>query len=332
MIRSITGNGAGNGPYMVIHDGFSGISSWQGFLPNSDRIVLDTHPYFAFDGQPNTQPLSDYATMPCNAWAPGINASQLNFGVTVAGEFSSAVNDCGLWVRGVGGHAAYGGNCSVWQDASQWNSSVISGLRQFVESSMDSLQNYFFWTWKIGNSSISNTVESPLWSYQLGLQVGIIPTDPREAYGACSSLGVDSGSPFLGTYSSWQTGGAGAGTIAPMLSSEFPWPPMTMAGVVPSDQVSLLPTYTNTAPIETLSMPTYTFSAQGHVSTVSAGDGWLNPQDTQPGVTAVAGCTYPDPWDATDAPLPTAVCTGPAAKRRTAFDSVITPPPPREFL
>ncbi|KAF8525997.1 glycoside hydrolase family 5 protein [Hysterangium stoloniferum] len=324
MMRSITGDGAGHGPYLVIHDAFGGLSSWQGFLPNSDRIALDTHPYVAFDGQPNTQPLSDFATIPCNGWAPGINSSQLNFGVTVAGEFSNAVNDCGLWIRGVGGQPTYPDDCSVWQDASKWDSSVVSGLKQFMTSSMDSLQNYFFWTWKIGNSSISNKVESPLWSYQLGLQVGVIPTDPREAYGACSSLGVDSGSPFRGTYSAWQTGGAGAGTIAPSLSSEFPWPPASIAGV---EAVSLLPTYTNTGPIETLPMPTFTFSAQGQVSTVSAGSGWLNPQDTQPGVTPVAGCTYPDPWDATDAPLPTAACTGRAAKKRTAFDSAITPAP-----
>ncbi|HEV7736311.1 MAG TPA: hypothetical protein VGO47_02920 [Chlamydiales bacterium] len=108
MVRSITGVGAGKGPYIVIHDGFNGISSWQvmhdtlsyneiiilpraDFLPNSDRIVLDTHPYFAFSGDPNTDPLSSYETRPCNAWAEGINGSQVQFGVTVAGEFSNAV-------------------------------------------------------------------------------------------------------------------------------------------------------------------------------------------------------------------------------------------------
>ena len=40
MIRSITGIGEGKGPYISIHDGFIGISKWEGFLPNSDRIIL----------------------------------------------------------------------------------------------------------------------------------------------------------------------------------------------------------------------------------------------------------------------------------------------------
>src|SRR5258705_12091636 len=53
----VTGLGAGHGPYIVIHDGFSGLSNWAGFLSGSDRMVLDTHPYFAFDGSPNTAPL-----------------------------------------------------------------------------------------------------------------------------------------------------------------------------------------------------------------------------------------------------------------------------------
>ncbi|KAF8589506.1 glycoside hydrolase family 5 protein [Ramaria rubella] len=334
MIRSITGVGAGKGPYISIHDGFQGVSSWADFLPGSDRILLDTHPYFAFDGSPNTQPLSVFDTMPCNSWAKGMNDSQDAFGVTVAGEFSNAVNDCGLWVRGVGGPAAYGGNCSIWEDASAWNDTVVAGLKQFALSSMDSLQNYFFWTWKIGNSSLTNTVQAPLWSYQLGLQVGIIPTDPREAYGACDSLGVQADEPFLGTYSSWQTGGSGAGTIQAAVSSQFGvWPPPTMAGITPTNQVALLPTYTNTAPIETLPMPTYSFTTNGKTSTISEGNGWVDNQDTLGGVTTVAGCTYPDAWNAASGvALPTAACVGPAAMKRDALEPLITSPPIRDFL
>lgn len=43
MIRGITGLGAGNGPFISIHDGFVGLDSWAGFLPGSDRINIDTH-------------------------------------------------------------------------------------------------------------------------------------------------------------------------------------------------------------------------------------------------------------------------------------------------
>ena len=49
-----------------------------------------------------------------------------------------------------------------------------TGIRNFVMSQMDamSLPGYFFWTWKVGNSSITGKVEAPFWSYQLGLQNG----------------------------------------------------------------------------------------------------------------------------------------------------------------
>lgn len=82
MIRSITGYGEGNGPYISIHDGFSGLSSWANFLPGSDRIALDTHPYFAFDGSSATSPIDTgtgnnaggvWPAQACNRWAAGIN-------------------------------------------------------------------------------------------------------------------------------------------------------------------------------------------------------------------------------------------------------------------
>lgn len=105
--------------------------------------------------------------------------------------------------------------------------------------------------------------------------------------------------PFDGTYSSWQTGGAGAGNIDPTVSNSFPWPPLTVAGIADPSAVSLLPTYTSTAPIETLPTQTFMFTTNGDIKTVvSAGNGWANPTDTQSGPTTVSGCTYPDPWDA----------------------------------
>ena len=60
------------------------------------------------------------------------------------------------------------------------------------------LQNYFFWTWKIGNSSTTGKVEAPFWSYKLGLEQGWMPKDPREAIGTCGGA-----SPFKGPLESW---------------------------------------------------------------------------------------------------------------------------------
>ena len=174
MIREITGIGEGNGPYISIHDGFEGLPDWAGFLSGADRVTLDTHPYFAFDGQPNTNPI-DTGTGPgaggtwpqtaCNAWAANMNIrfdlslllrrhthyslSRGAFGTTIAGEWSCAINDCGLYVLGVNTPPNYAGNCDEWQDASQWTAGTIAGLRAFSLSSQDALRDYFFWTWKV---------------------------------------------------------------------------------------------------------------------------------------------------------------------------------------
>ncbi|KAG5653125.1 hypothetical protein H0H81_002192 [Sphagnurus paluster] len=327
MIRNITGYGAGNGPFIGIHDGFAGISTWADFLPGSDRILLDTHPYFAFDNSPATSPIDTgtgmnaggvWPAQACNRWAAGINNrcvpqrtrgpidlthgsmvffSLATFGVTVAGEFSNGFNDCGLFLRGVPGSSTYGGNCNDWQDSSNWTAGTKAGLMQFAMASMDALGDFFFWTWKIGNST-AGIVESPLWSYQLGLQNGWMPTDPRTSIGTCAALGV-SGPIFDGTFLPWQTGGVGAGTIAPSATMQYPWPPATISNV--DGAASLLPTYTPTASIVSLPPPTLSPTP---TKKVDVGSGWFNSQDTALAPTPIAGCTYPDPWNAINAAVP----------------------------
>ena len=49
-MREITGFGAGNGPYMVMHDSFQGLPSLTGFMDGADRVGGHVHPYFAFGG------------------------------------------------------------------------------------------------------------------------------------------------------------------------------------------------------------------------------------------------------------------------------------------
>jgi glucan 1,3-beta-glucosidase len=158
MIRSITGVGGNNGPYISMHDGFLGLPQWAGYLAGSDRVILDTHPYFAFGGGTAIQPISTgtgpgaggiWPAQACAAWGNPMNVSQTAFGVTVAGEFSNGFNDCGLYLHGVGGVPTYGGNCDDWTDASNWNASTKAGIQAFAMASMDALQNWFFWTWKV---------------------------------------------------------------------------------------------------------------------------------------------------------------------------------------
>lgn len=246
-------------------------------------------------------------------------SSSTAFGVTIAGEFSAGYNDCGLFLKGVNGTTTYGGDCSFWQDSSQWNSTIKEGVMNFATASMDALQNWFFWTWKIGNSN-AGIPESPLWSYQLGLEGGWIPKDPRVAVGRCSTVGVV-GPQFNGTYESWQTGEAGAGQLSPTLTQQFPWPPASLNAV--AGPASLLPSYVPTGVVETLPAPTPT----GNQKSVSEGDGWFDVSDTASAYTAIAGCTYPDAWSGIGVPVPTQ-CS-PAAKRAIRIDATPTAVPAR---
>ncbi|KAJ6515629.1 glycoside hydrolase family 5 protein [Mycena sanguinolenta] len=311
MIRGITGYGEGNGPYIAIHDGFLSLASWAGFLQGSDRIILDTHPYFSFGGvdtspiavnDDNGNPGGKWPTQACNAWGPSINSSETAFGVTIAGEFAASPNSCGYFLVGVGQPSA-NPECPSYDDYQNYNDSMKAGILNYVEASMDAMGDWFFWTWKIGPNA-AGAIGSPLWSYQLGLREGWIPRDPRTAVGKCAALGVTP-TPFNGTYAEWATGGV-TSTIPASSSASFPWPPTTISNAgVP---LTLLPTYTSTGSVITL--PPQTFTAAPSSITASV-DGWFDAQDTAGGVVTVAGCTYPDEYNGIFTTTPTAPCTGP---------------------
>jgi len=180
------------------------------------------------------------------------------FGLTTSGEFSNAINDCGLYLNGVNlgtrfegtypGYPNVVGDCTPWIDWANWDPTLKAGIKQFALASMDALQNYFFWTWKIGNSSVSGQVESPAWSYQLGINNGWMPLDPREATGTCGNT-----DPWTPPLQSWQIGGAGAGNVPANLNPA--WPPGNIANGGPVNQ---LPAYTPTGAVPTLPAATYT--------------------------------------------------------------------------
>ena len=85
-MRTASGVGEGKGPYVSLHDGFFGLPNWSGFMPNSDRVAIDLHPYLCF-GDQSSAPLSSFATAPCSSWASTMNDSMSNFGLSTAGEF-----------------------------------------------------------------------------------------------------------------------------------------------------------------------------------------------------------------------------------------------------
>jgi hypothetical protein len=145
--------------------------------------------------------------------------SRSNFGVTIAGEFSGSPNDCGLFLRGVNSTTT-NPDCPIYNDWQSFNATMKEGAKNFVLASLDAFQDFFFWTWKIGPSLESGKVETPLWSYQLGLENGWIPTDPRELLGKCASLG-SAQKPFDMQFKPWQTGGE-TSSIAASSSESFP--------------------------------------------------------------------------------------------------------------
>lgn len=292
-------------------------------MENADRIALDWHPYICF-GTQSSNSMSSYATEPCTAWGKTINDSMTSFGMTTAGEFSNAVTDCGLYLNNVGAGTRYEGtytsggpypsqgSCTPWTDWQSWDQTMKDSIKSFALASMDALQNWFFWTWKIGPSSASGNVESPAWSYQLGLQNGWMPTDPRQASGTCGNT-----NPWTPPLKSWQTGGTGAGSN--VQSSGLQWPPTSISsgGVLAS-----LPSYTPTGTIVTLPGPTFTSTSGSNVK-IDVGNGWANPDDTQKMYTQVQGCSYPDPWCGPTATVPP-VCKSTGSTKRT-----YPPPPPK---
>lgn len=191
MIREIAGTGAGNGPIIAIHEGFIGVKQWDSFLPGADRLALDQHPYLAFGGV-NQNPWSQQTTQACS-WGGGTNDTQKAFGIVIGGEWSLATNDCGMWLSGVnvkGGYENAFGSCAQFEDWRTWDDTFKAGALGLAQGSMDALQNWFFWTWRIGNSTVRGYPPSPMWHYQLGLEQGYIPKDPRSAGGYCKRNGM----------------------------------------------------------------------------------------------------------------------------------------------
>lgn len=256
-----------------------------------------------------------------------------NFGMTTAGEFSNSFNDCGFFLNGVnlgarydgtfapgyGGANAGAGACVKWMDATRWSAAEKATVRDFALAHMDALQvgftlfltlaglsldsicfqHYFFWTWKIGRSTTwGGIVAAPFWSYQHGLEHGYMPTDPREAVGACGNT-----APWTGTLPASKTGGVGAGTIPASYAAAHTWPPASLSGVA---NARTLPTYTPTGTIITLAPATYSAG-------INAGNGWANTADQQGLYTPIAGCNYPPTgWDAVSATH--TACSGSSAR------------------
>ncbi|KAK4704592.1 glucan 1,3-beta-glucosidase, partial [Phenoliferia sp. Uapishka_3] len=363
-VRAITGIGEGKGPFISYHDGFVSQAKtvaqggWMGFMNGADRIAIDSHPYLCFDTQ-NNDPLSYQASKPCTNWAVDMNTSTAEFGLTIAGEWALAINDCGKWINNVGNGRRFDGtwyapsnfdasvvtettptfeavgSCTEWDEWWNYNASTKAGLQNVAYAHMDALRHWFFWTWKTGYSDVKQAIVNPLWNYQLALQEGFAPKNPRLGRGACATLvpaaGTTLSSVAAPTLSNWMTGGSGAGTIT-STSTWGTWPPASLvnsmaSGVFSTYHASVLPTLTATGPVITMSAATPTSYPSGYSSSSNPGNGWFDASDTAAWYTTVSGCSYPNAWSGISAVVPTAACTGGAAREKRAPSPMVTPPP-----
>ena len=86
-----------------------------------------------------------------------------DFGLSISGEWSLAINDCGLWVNGVGDGIRYEGtytkegngdrvgSCDRWTNWEAYTDEMKKELREFMMASMDGMQVsarcFFFPCW-----------------------------------------------------------------------------------------------------------------------------------------------------------------------------------------
>ncbi|SCV70898.1 BQ2448_3660 [Microbotryum intermedium] len=302
-VRTESGYGDGNGPVVVIHDGFIGTTKWFDFLPGADRIALDSHRYIAFRSS-NNQTMEQQALKPCDLWMNLHNRTMRTFGIGMVAEWSVAINDCGRFINGVNSGSRYEGTlegpgpeqsvahrggCGHWERSDLWDAKTKQGMQDVALSHMDAFQNWFFWTWKTGPSLRNPTrVVNPMWSYSMGLQQGYIPPNPRKSQGHCRRLIADAGRPqpkvvpYSGKLTSWQTG-AGPDSGANMDRGNISWPPETIGLGEPFGNIyktSELPRYAETAAEGPLKIP--------GVPRSMAGPRWYEP---------IEGCEYLDAWE-----------------------------------
>jgi glucan 1,3-beta-glucosidase len=170
IIRTAGGSGQGNGPVISIYESFFGLSEWVGYLPGADRLALDSHPYLVFQTLTAGNP-ADFVSTPCNNWSAMYGGSSTALGITTAGEWIFAINDCGLYVNTVGKGTRYEGtfdgnarigDCAPWNNYSTWDQSIKDGLKSLGMSTMVALGDLFFWTWKIAAKIGTVTINEPL--------------------------------------------------------------------------------------------------------------------------------------------------------------------------
>jgi len=267
-------------------------------LSSSTLSQYDEHPYICF-GTPQTNDWAQNIPRPCNSFANDIDKALTFNGMAMAGEFSVAVNDCSLYLNNVGQGSRFDGSyiypngtggdvygdCDPWNDWENYNKTTKDNLKDFALVQMDSLRNFFFWNWKIGDSIETGKPVNPMWSYKLGLQEGWMPENPQtEPEGACQAAGqkydvsITSFTQWQSTFSDWMTGAAATYTVVPT-SSGNAWPPSIVNSGADGSTFDIkdIPSYAQSGSPMTLPVANLTSSTKP-TATVSL-DGWFADSD-----------------------------------------------------
>ncbi|KAF9108672.1 hypothetical protein BGX27_008256 [Mortierella sp. AM989] len=200
-MRNVTGTS--QGPWGILHDGFIGMQSWEGFMPTADRLALDIHQYIIFNRDLIRLSHAEQVNLPCKIWSKDLQRSSLNFGPTVVGEFSSAANDCATYLNGVGvgyrwdgtfrsedegipaeeaacqplvnGHIPGHCSCESQNNVSYYTPEYRQFLSDFTQTQMDAFEQgmgWFYWNFKTETNALC-------W----------IPKDANSRPGGCRAVG-----------------------------------------------------------------------------------------------------------------------------------------------
>ncbi|KAG0378581.1 hypothetical protein BGX24_003424 [Mortierella sp. AD032] len=195
-VRQATG--PGKGPWAIIHDGFLGLEAFGGFMPKSDRLMLDAHQYIMFNEGLMSLNQTAQLKFACQTWGSSSTTSTKTFGPSMVGEFSVAVNDCAIYLNGINSgyrwDGTFGGNgyrhspdstCTGENDVSSYTAEYKTFLKQFFLAQVEAFEQgsgWFYWNFK--------TESNPLWSYFDGVEHGWLPEDANNRGPAfCASMG-----------------------------------------------------------------------------------------------------------------------------------------------
>lgn len=193
---------------IVFGDGFRGLDKWANSpLQKNKDLLLDVHQYVIFNLDQLQLNHTDKLNFACKAWTQQSLRSMdptTGFGPTMCGEWSQADTDCTQYINNVNTGTRWEGtldtgnastsvlepycplkskacNCAnANADPKDYSDAYKKWLYQFAIAQMGSFEagwGWFYWTWK--------TERASQWSWERGMEAGILPTKVWERDWEC---------------------------------------------------------------------------------------------------------------------------------------------------